>query len=322
MKKNHIIYLILSILLITFITISVICYSTYIKTNDELLTTLNNNIQLSEENKILNEKIDVLTIEINSVKTQLETLSIENTNLKEDNSNLQKQLTTLKNTQPKVNNNSTQIPISSVQNEKVAYLTFDDGPSNNTIKILDELKKHNILATFFINGNYNKEIVQRIINEGHAIGNHTNSHNYKNIYSSEEAFLNDFKTLENKLNVDFGITTKIMRFPGGSNNTVSHNYGGKEIMNQLTKTMTDNGYQYFDWNVTSGDADSTPASKEQIINNVINRSQNKKNAIILMHDSGAKVNTAEALPEIINGLKNQGFSFNKLTLESPTIHFQ
>lgn len=320
MKKHFIIYSVLGILIITLLTIITLCYISNIKTKNELTQALNSNIQLSEENKIANEKIEILTLEIDSAKKQLETILAENTTLKSENTNLQEQITTLKKSIPK--SNTTIAFQTQIQTEKVAYLTFDDGTSNNTIKILDELKKHNILATFFINGNYNKDIVQRIINEGHAIGNHTNSHNYKTIYASEDAFINDFKTLENKLHTDFGITTQLMRFPGGSNNTVSHNYGGKEIMNSLTKTMTNNGYKYFDWNVTSGDADSTPATKEQIINNVINRSQGKKNAIILMHDSSAKVSTAEALPEIINGLKNLGFSFNKLSLDSPTVQFQ
>lgn len=321
MKKHCIIYSILSIILITVIALSVILYNVYQKTNTELVVTLNNNIQLVEENKILNEKVETLMIEVSAINTQLENLSTENTTLKEENLNLQKQVSTLKN---EAKSKTEIISAEKVpeQTGKVAYLTFDDGPSNNTIKILDELKKHNILATFFINGNYNKETIQRIINEGHAIGNHTNSHNYKTIYTSVDAFINDFKILENKLQTDFGITTQVMRFPGGSNNTVSHNYGGKEIMNTLTKIMSDNGYKYFDWNVTSGDADSTPATKEQIINNVLNRSQNKKNAIILMHDSSTKVNTADALPEIINGLKSQGFSFNKLSIDSPTVQFQ
>ena len=117
------------------------------------------------------------------------------------------------------------------------YLTFDDGPSLDiTPKILDLLKKHNIKATFFvINRNSNTDyLIKRAYNEGHTIGLHTSSHNYSKIYANETAYFNDLANIENKVIKITGTSSKIIRFPGGSSNTVSRNYN-KGIMTRLTK---------------------------------------------------------------------------------------
>lgn len=327
--NNKQLFLTITSIIIIFILSTISLYTVF-KYN-----TLYDNYQiLQNANKMLNEEIEQFNILLTEKNSEIMVLTESNKSLTENNTTLTEENSKLKtevsNLQKKVKNTQTvqqpptqttieqQVP----QTNKVAYLTFDDGPSNNTISILNTLKEHNIKATFFINGNYNKEIVQRIINEGHAIGNHTNSHSYKKIYTSIDAFTQDFKTLENNLINDFGIKPTIMRFPGGSNNTVSYNYGGKTLMDELTTYMKNSGYTYFDWNVTSGDADSKPATKEQIVSNVVNRSANVNNAIVLMHDSGAKTETAKAVPEIITQLKNKGFSFDKLTENSPKVQFK
>ena len=202
------------------------------------------------------------------------------------------------------------------ENQKVAYLTFDDGPSKNTDKVLDILKKYGIKATFFVIGNENmKDKYKRILDEGHAIGNHTYSHDYSKIYSSVEAFFEDFDKLNSLLKEYTGQTTEIFRFPGGSHNTVSNQAGGSEIIHSIVDEASKRGYKYFDWNVSSGDASvgGGVLSKDTIVNNVLSTTRNRKSIIVLMHDTAAKDTTVEALPEIIEGLAAQGYKFGVLS---------
>ncbi|RKD34163.1 polysaccharide deacetylase family protein [Thermohalobacter berrensis] len=207
--------------------------------------------------------------------------------------------------------------------KKTIYLTFDDGPSKNTIKILDILKKYKVKATFFVCGNtteFGKKVYKRIVNEGHAIGNHTFSHNYKVIYSSEEAFLKDLKKLENFLFSVAGVKPKIIRFPGGSNTSIGKKYGGIKLTERLTTKVLLDGYQYFDWNVSSRDATKVTQDKEIIINSVLQDVKDGGN-IVLFHDSWPKTTTVEALPTIIEELLKRGYRFDILTKDSFYVHF-
>lgn len=210
------------------------------------------------------------------------------------------------------------------EKKKVAYLTFDDGPSKNTYRILDILKKYNIKATFFVNGKpVFKDTYIRMYKEGHSIGNHTYCHEYNEIYSS----VDDFKSDTNKLNrllIEYGIKpTYMLRFPGGSNNTVSKKYGGDTIMDELVQIMSEEGYKYYDWNVTSGDACRKGLSKDEIVENVINGCKGKSNAIILFHDLNPKISTVEALPEVIEYLLNENYEFKVLNSSDESIvHFK
>lgn len=206
-----------------------------------------------------------------------------------------------------------------ISGEKIAYLTFDDGPSKNTIKILDTLKKYNIKATFFVNGrtdSQSKQLYKRIVAEGHSIGSHIYSHDYSEIYRNKTAFMNSFNKLQNYIKNLTGVNMEILRFPGGSNNQVSYKYGGKGLMKELTKEMKKQGYVYFDWNVDSTDASVALQSKSKIVSSVLNGSKGKKQVVILMHDAAYKTTTAQALPEIIEGLKKQGFQFDRITKTS------
>jgi peptidoglycan/xylan/chitin deacetylase (PgdA/CDA1 family) len=211
-----------------------------------------------------------------------------------------------------------------VEPGKVAYLTFDDGPSKNTDKILDILKKYKVKATFFVIGNTTengKREYQKIINDGHTIGNHTFSHDYNQIYQSVESFKKDFKKQEALLHDTIGIEPKIMRFPGGSNNHVSWHAGGKGVMKLIADAMVQDGYQYFDWNVDSTDASKVVQERSIIVTSVLSEAKDKKKAIVLMHDAAPKTTTVEALPEIIEGLQAQGFSFDTLHPDSFTYQF-
>ncbi|MGH4121524.1 MAG: polysaccharide deacetylase family protein [Clostridium sp.] len=207
--------------------------------------------------------------------------------------------------------------------EKEAYLTFDDGPSENTSKLLRILKDNNVKATFFVNGHPEyDDVYKQIINQGNVIGNHTYSHDYKTEYSSITAYNQDVDNLNSFLE-GIGIPRPtLMRFPGGSNNTISINYGGKDIMNKLTKEQVRKGYQYIDWNVSSGDSDKMTESKDVIIENVIRRSKGINSIVILFHDSKSKTTTVQALPIIIKNLKEQGYAFKTLSINSPVIHFK
>lgn len=206
---------------------------------------------------------------------------------------------------------STNIP-----HKKVAYLTFDDGPSKNTLKILNILDSYNIKATFFVNGSsspYAISTYKTIISKGHSIGNHTYSHEYGDIYKSTKDFARDFNKLQNHLHKCIGVKPNIVRLPGGSNNLVSHKYGGKAIMCDISRYLIKNGFTYFDWNIDSTDASTRVQSKGKIVSSILNNSKRKSAIIVLMHDSSVKKTTVEALPEVIEGLKKQGFEFRKLS---------
>lgn len=209
-------------------------------------------------------------------------------------------------------------------NEKIAYLTFDDGPSINTNAILDILKKENVKATFFVKGNNTeggKKSYRRIVKEGHSIGNHTFSHEYSYIYKSKDNFVKDFNRLQRLIKDTTGVTPAIIRFPGGSNNTISQKYGGKKIMNELVTYAKSNNLYYVDWNVDSGDAAVTMEKKDKIIENVKTESSYSDKIIVLMHDAGSKKTTVEALPQIIKDLRSKGFEFRPLRAEEYTVKF-
>ena len=202
----------------------------------------------------------------------------------------------------------------------VIYLTFDDGPSANTTpKILDILKKQNVKATFFIL-NYssaNEHLVKRIVDEGHSIGIHGYSHNYKEIYTSEQTYIENLNKLQEKIKKTTGVTTNITRFPGGSSNTVSK--FNKGIMTRLTKLVEAKGYKYYDWNIESGDSGGAK-TKEDVYNNVIKYLSKKRANVVLMHDFSSNNKTINALNDIINYGKNNGYTFEAINDETPTIH--
>lgn len=195
---------------------------------------------------------------------------------------------------------------------KVCYLTFDDGPSYNTLKILNILKKYNIKATFFVTGTGMNSYIRNIHEEGHAIGLHTNSHRYDLIYTSVEAYLTDLEAVSNLVCNLTGIRSQIIRFPGGSSNTISSNHC-KGIMTDLTKRLPEMGYSYYDWNVSSGDANGNNIPKEELAQNVLTQAKGKSSICVLMHDNAAKKTTAEALPLMIEGLVEMGFRFEAIT---------
>lgn len=177
------------------------------------------------------------------------------------------------------------------------YLTFDDGPSMYTDDILDILDRYGIRATFFVVGKtdaHSREMYQRIVEDGHTLGMHSYSHVYRDIYSSVDAFTQDLEKLSDYLYEVTGVSCRFYRFPGGSSNTVSH----VGIMD-LIDVLNQRDIVYFDWNVMSGDAGSTKLTVDQLTENVLNHLDEYRTAVVLMHDSGDKPESVEALPVII-----------------------
>lgn len=182
------------------------------------------------------------------------------------------------------------------------YLTFDDGPSAETNRILDILKEYNVKATFFVIGKTDENSVkayQRIVEEGHTLGMHSYSHQYAQVYASREAFEDDLTSLQDYLLSITGMESTFYRFPGGSSNKVS-----KIPMSDLIQCLEERNITYFDWNVSSGDASGTQLSSQTIINNVMSGINGTlKNYVVLFHDSAAKKTTVDALPEILEQLQ-------------------
>ena len=201
------------------------------------------------------------------------------------------------------------------------YLTFDDGPSPVTEQVLDVLKKYQVRATFFVVGERlndvtGKNTLRRILREGHSLGSHSNTHNYRKIYASVEAWLDDFAIVNRKISDITGQKTTIFRFPGGSINVYN-----SPIYQELIAEMTRRGYVYFDWNVSAGDISLVPPSAQTLYANVVNRSFNGNRIVILLHDSAGKAETVKALPRIIEYYRQKGLSFDRLQNHTYPITF-
>lgn len=254
--------------------------------------------------------------------TNMKDVTLENENFKKVFTIWQEKVKPPKVTKPKDKENKVDkeyIPIEG----KVAYLTFDDGPYPQvTEKVLDILKEEDIKGTFFILGNQlnrkaSQELLKRIYEEGHGIGNHTYTHDYNVIFQSPEAFWEDFKKAEDKINEVIGIKPKIYRVPSGS-------YPRFKI--ESRNYMNNKGYIYYDWNIDSGDSRGINLPKETILNNTISMIDKLDNdnakLFILMHDSYGHNTTAEALPEIIHYLKEKGYNFEVITEDTKPHQFR
>ena len=193
---------------------------------------------------------------------------------------------------------------------KRAFLTFDDGPSQNTNDILNILKDNNIKATFFVLGSQVEvfpETTNRIYNEGHYIANHGYSHKYSTIYQSPEQILNEY----NQCNQIVANTIKVpeynshlFRFPGGF-------VGGKyaQIKNDVLPLFQQNNILYVDWNSLTGDSEKANPTEDYLMDNLQKTTEGKNSLVILMHDSQAKRVTVDFLPKVIEYLTQQGYEF-------------
>jgi len=202
-------------------------------------------------------------------------------------------------------------PAPQIEPEKVAYLTFDDGPSLRTLEILDILERYHIKATFFVtNTGMRKypDIVRQTAAAGHVLGMHSATHQYTRIYKNKQSFLKDLE-LNRQMIFDLtGLSPTIMRFPGGSFNDYN-----RSLAPTLTATVKEMGYVYFDWNSITGDAMSRSVSVKQIIRNVMQTASSRRRLFVLCHDASGKYTTVEALPALIRQLQDKGFTLLPLT---------
>lgn len=274
--------------------------SSFEKESNDLKTA---NQQLTVTNTELNAKLKTVTDEFEALTTNYDKLLKDYDSLKK------------KSEEPKPSSQSS-------DGSKTAYLTFDDGVSKYTNTILDILKEYDVKATFFPNWKSgNDELYKRIVNEGHALGNHTYDHVYESVYSTVDGFINEVTKFQNKIKSVTGYTPELFRFPGGSNNTISKKFNSA-IIPQAIDAIHDLGLEYYDWNVDSADATSvTPLAADTIAANVLSGSGKKKVIIIIMHDSATKSTTVDALPKIIEELIEKGYTLKKLTKEVIPIQF-
>ena len=198
----------------------------------------------------------------------------------------------------------------------VIYLTFDDGPNSGTTEvILDILKEEGVKATFFVTNNGPDELIKREFDEGHTVALHTASHDYSIVYASDESYFNDLYSVQNRVKRITGVESKIIRFPGGASNTVSRRYSNG-IMSRLTSEVVNRGFKYYDWNISSGDAGGTTQASG-VYNNVVSGLRHDRANMVLMHD--IKPHTRDALRDIIRYGKNNGYRFEKITMDTEMI---
>lgn len=327
-----IVIIVLSLLLVASAATAVYFGVQYSKTNDNLAKA---NEEIKQGESLLNDKVseNESLVEQNSSEKQSyeDKLSQENSEHQSEIDKLNGQIDKLKKelaakktttttkavvTQKPSTDSSVTMPTPKPSTGKTVYLTFDDGPSRYTPEILDVLDKYGVKATFFVvNGRYNSTM-KDIVDRGHQIGLHTYSHDYKKIYSSDTAYFNDLQKIHDVVLEETGVDASIIRFPGGSSNTVSRNYS-KGIMSRITKAVGEKGYVYFDWNCSNGDADGANTVQKQL-NYCSQFPKSASRVIVLMHDT--KKTTLEALPKIIEYYQSCGMTFDVLTPFTTPIH--
>lgn len=206
---------------------------------------------------------------------------------------------------------------------KVAYLTFDDGPSSLTPHLLDVLQENDVKATFFVafmseDTADKRAWIKQIADAGHTIGIHSWSHEYKTIYKNEQAFLDDFNKMKGIIKEATGIDSNICRFPGGIGNSVSITAsGGEEIMPTLVEDVQAMGIKPFDWNAGGEDASTPYPTTDELVQDVLNDAEGHDTVIILLHERHEF--SIDAVTEIVKQLRAQGYTFEMLTPDSPTV---
>lgn len=201
-------------------------------------------------------------------------------------------------------------------NNKIIYLTFDDGPSSViTNDILNVLKEQQVKATFFVIGNRIKgseEIIKRMYQEGHSIGLHTYSHQYKQIYASEDAFIREMMKTSEEIKKVLGIQPNIIRFPYGSN---SH------LNDAFLKKLHDHHFKIYDWNASISDGVKPNTSPEGFAREAITTGNGISYVVFLMHSNNSNKNTCKALPQIIQHYKKLGYEFRAITNDTPEFYW-
>ncbi|MGN1110590.1 MAG: polysaccharide deacetylase family protein [Oscillospiraceae bacterium] len=205
-------------------------------------------------------------------------------------------------------------PTTYFREKGTVYLTFDDGPNENTADKLYILRSRGVKATFFVVPDRSAACTQRlkaIVADGHAIGVHSTSHEYKEIYASVEAFLEDFYEAWDTIYDATGVKTEIFRFPGGSKNDYN-----EATRDAIIEEMTRRGFRYYDWNVDSGDA--AGANWTQMHNSIPKDIEDKYRSIVLMHD---RTNATLVLDDVISVLLSEGYKLDKINNDTQPVQF-
>jgi peptidoglycan/xylan/chitin deacetylase (PgdA/CDA1 family) len=196
--------------------------------------------------------------------------------------------------------------------EKTVYLTFDDGPTIYTARVLDTLKDAGVKGTFFVVGDSvarlgeeGEALLVRMAEEGHTIGVHCNVHDYNRVYKSVAAFLDDFNAVFTLIRETAGVRPDIFRFPGGSVNRFND-----EIRTELVDEMARRGFTHYDWNASANDANNG-VTEDSAWRSAVSRAGKVDRVILLLHDT--KAPTVQALPRIIETYKSEGYDFARLT---------
>lgn len=205
-----------------------------------------------------------------------------------------------------------------VNGAKTVYLTFDDGPSSLTPSILKVLRQKNVKASFFVvgtqlNSSSNRTYLKQIHRDGHEIALHSETHNYSKIYASTSAYMNDLTKVRNRVRSLTGVSSKMVRFPGGSNNA-NRGHGAA-----IRKELRRQGYQYADWTVDTEDWRGRSASA--LYSAAVTPAKKQAMPIILMHDMGKNHSMVNALPRIIDALYNAGYQFDTISNRGSWPHF-
>ncbi len=202
-------------------------------------------------------------------------------------------------------------PIPDVKTAKkgTVFLTFEGGPTRHTPKILDALQKSGQHATFFVEGKNiagNEATLKRMVNEGHTIGIHSFSGEYKKIYASPEAFLEDFHQAYEAVYAACGVYPTIFRFPGGSINRYS-----QQTYQPIIAEMLRRGFLYYDWSASANDAKSGERTITEVTQTVLTGVKKTKNTpIVVLHDSAE--DTARALGNLLSELRKAGYTCEAL----------
>lgn len=196
--------------------------------------------------------------------------------------------------------------------QKIMYLTFNDAPSQYTQGVLKVLDRYHIKATFFVTGNHPEyfDVLKTIHEQGHTLALHTYSHDYETIYADPQAYFQDLVKLENLVYDQTGVKSNMIRFPGGSSNTVSEQYHAG-IMKELVQQAELLGYAYYDWNAENGDGDSS-LSPAALYQNALESVKGKNTVMMLMHNGDSNGNTLQALDQTLQEFLRQGWEFRTI----------
>ncbi len=203
---------------------------------------------------------------------------------------------------------------------KRVYLTFDDGPSIYTDRIIDILNEYGVKATFFVCGTGDSDeslrhVYKRIVDNGNTIGMHSYSHVYSRVYGDLDLFQYDLDKIRNLIYNETGVVPRYYRFPGGSGNTIA-----SLPMSEYISVLYSQGMEYYDWNVYGGDSSGRSLSSREIVRNTLEGVDRRNTAVILLHDTGSRKGTVEALPEILSGLQERGIDIRPIDDDTPPLH--